>query len=90
LIGEVNMSIIIAAGNCSKVIIMSDGRWSDVSPTGERVIIDEDFKKITKLNDKLYIAFAGNLEDCLSVIKGGSKILSDTTNVEQYTSAVKN
>lgn len=87
---DVSMSIIMAAGNCNEVIIMSDGRWSGEGPNGERIILDENFKKITKLNDKLYIAFAGNLDDCLSVIKGASKTLSNSTSVEQYTSAVMN
>lgn len=84
------MSIIIAAGNCNEVIIMSDGRWSGEGPNGKRVVIDEDFKKITKLHDKLYIAFAGHVDDCCSVIKGASKILSESTSVEQYTAAVMN
>lgn len=84
------MSIIMAAGNCDEVIIMSDGRWSGEGPNGERIIIDEDFKKITKLNEKLYIAFAGYVDDCRSVIKGASKILSESTSVEQYALAVMN
>lgn len=84
------MSIIMAAGNCDKVIIMSDGRWSGEGPNGERIIIDENFKKIAKLNDKLYVAFAGYVNDCRTVIRGASKILSESTTVEQYTSAVMN
>lgn len=84
------MSIIMAAGTSDEVIIMSDGRWTDAGPSGERIVKSEDFKKITKLHDKLYIAFAGDLENCLSVIKGVSSSLSDSTTVEQYTSAVIN
>lgn len=84
------MSIIMAAGNCDKIIIMSDGRWSDEGIDGEQIVKSEDFKKIIKLHDKLYIAFSGNLDNCLSVIRGVSKILSDSTSVEQYTSAMMN
>lgn len=82
------MSIIIAAGNCHEIVIMSDGRWSGEGTNGEKIIKSEDFKKITKLHSKLYIAFAGDLNNCLSVIRGASGILSDSTTVEQYTSAV--
>jgi len=84
------MSIIMAAGNCNEVIIMSDGRWSGEGPNGERIVIYEDFKKITKLHNKLYIAFSGYVDDCRSVINGANKILSESTSVEQYTAAVMN
>ena len=83
------MSIIIAAGDQNEIIIMSDGRWSDMGPNGEHFVKSENFSKITKLHDKLYIAFAGRLSDCLEVIKGVSPILTESTSVEQYTAAIE-
>lgn len=83
------MSIIMAAGDQNNVIVMSDGRWSDVGPNGEHMVKSEDFSKIKKLHDKLYIAFAGRLTDCFDVIKGVSPILTESTSVEQYTTAIE-
>lgn len=47
-------------------------------------------KKIATIHQQLYVAFSGNLNDCMSVFGGIAPHLSKSTSVEQCTTAVMN
>lgn len=78
----------MAAGDCYKVILMSDGRFSGEDAYGNWGVISEDFRKIKRIQNNLYIAFAGHVKDCNAVITATIAQTSTTTTVEEYTDII--
>lgn len=61
------MSIIMAAGNKSGIIIIADSRCVWSNDNGKQ-IIQEDYEKIIKASDGTCIAFAGSVMHCIPVV----------------------
>ena len=70
------MSLVIGIIRQDYGIIAGDGRA--IYNNG---LIDENYKKVIKLNDNVYIGFAGNISDCSNAVS----ILSDSDKKNEYT-----
>lgn len=57
------MSIVLCYADRNKAIMASDGRMIDSKGN----IINESFKKITRINHKILLGYAGDVGPCLSI-----------------------
>jgi hypothetical protein len=66
------VSIVVSFATCDHVIMMSDGRVQNVLT---KETIQEDYKKLAKINENICVGYVGSKELCLSVLSELSKYL---------------
>lgn len=64
------MSLVVAIGNKDFLLFGSDMRLTKTNIRTKEVNIDDSYKKVYKINKNCLIAFAGDTDYCMHVIRG--------------------